>query len=54
MILPIALAVSQAAGVNPLQPALAATLGASMAFMMPISTPPNAIIYSSGTCRSPR
>ena len=48
MILPIAIAVSQAAGVNPLQPALAATLGASMAFMLPISTPPNAIIYSSG------
>ena len=48
MILPIAIAVSEAAGVNPLQPALAATLGASMAFMMPISTPPNAIVYSSG------
>ena len=32
----------------PLQPALGATLGASMGFMMPISTPPNAIVYSSG------
>jgi sodium-dependent dicarboxylate transporter 2/3/5 len=48
MIVPIAIAVSQAAGVDPMQPALAATLGASMGFMMPISTPPNAIIYSSG------
>jgi sodium-dependent dicarboxylate transporter 2/3/5 len=48
MIVPIAIAVSQAAGVDPLIPALAATLGASMGFMMPISTPPNAIIYSSG------
>ena len=48
MIVPIAIAVSQAAGVDPLQPALAATLGASMGFMMPISTPPNAIVYSSG------
>ncbi len=48
MIVPIAIAVSQAAGVSPLQPALGATLGASMGFMMPISTPPNAIIYSSG------
>jgi sodium-dependent dicarboxylate transporter 2/3/5 len=27
---------------------LGATLGASMGFMMPISTPPNAIVYSSG------
>jgi sodium-dependent dicarboxylate transporter 2/3/5 len=44
----VAIAVAQAAGVNPLQPALGATLGASMGFMMPISTPPNAIIYSSG------
>ena len=48
MIVPVAIAVAQAAGVNPLQPALGATLGASMGFMMPISTPPNAIIYSSG------
>ncbi len=48
MIVPVAIAVSQAAGVNPLQPALGATLGASMGFMMPISTPPNAIVYSSG------
>ncbi|HVL67857.1 MAG TPA: DASS family sodium-coupled anion symporter [Vicinamibacterales bacterium] len=48
MIVPIAIAVSQAAGVNPIVPALGATLGASMGFMMPISTPPNAIVYSSG------
>ena len=48
MIVPVAIAVAQAAGVNPLQPALGATLGASMGFMMPISTPPNAIIYASG------
>ena len=48
IIVPIAIAVSQAAGVSPLEPALGATLGASMGFMMPISTPPNAIVYSSG------
>ena len=48
MIVPVAIAVSQAAGISPLEPALGATLGASMGFMMPISTPPNAIIYSSG------
>jgi sodium-dependent dicarboxylate transporter 2/3/5 len=48
MIVPVAVAVAQAAGVSPLQPALAATLGASMGFMMPISTAPNAIVYSSG------
>jgi len=48
MIIPIAIAVAQAAGVSPLEPALGATLGASMGFMMPVSTPPNAIVYSSG------
>jgi solute carrier family 13 (sodium-dependent dicarboxylate transporter), member 2/3/5 len=48
MVVPIAIAVAQAAGIDPIQPALGATLGASMGFMMPISTPPNAIIYSSG------
>jgi sodium-dependent dicarboxylate transporter 2/3/5 len=48
MIVPVAIAVSQAAGVSPLEPALGATIGASMGFMMPISTPPNAIVYSSG------
>jgi di/tricarboxylate transporter len=40
--------VAVAAGVDPMTPALGATLGASMGFMMPISTAPNAIVYSSG------
>lgn len=48
IIVPTAIAVSRAAGVDPLEPALGATLGASLGFMMPISTPPNAIVYSSG------
>jgi sodium-dependent dicarboxylate transporter 2/3/5 len=48
MIVPVAIAVAQAAGIDPTEPALGATLGASMGFMMPISTPPNAIVYSSG------
>ena len=48
MIVPLSIAVAQAAGVRPLEPVLGATLGASMGFMMPISTPPNAIVYSSG------
>ena len=37
-----------AAGVRPIEPVLGATLGASMGFMMPVSTAPNAIVYSSG------
>ena len=48
IIVPTAIAVAVAAGVSPVEPALAATLGANMGFMMPVSTPPNAIVYSSG------
>jgi sodium-dependent dicarboxylate transporter 2/3/5 len=48
MVCPLAIASAQAAGVNPVAPAIASALGASMAFMLPISTPPNAIIYGSG------
>lgn len=48
MLVPVAVAVSMAAGIRPVEPALGATLGASMGFMLPISTPPNAIAYSSG------
>jgi len=48
IIVPMSIAVSTAAGVAPFGPAMGATLGASMGFMMPISTPPNAIVYSSG------
>jgi sodium-dependent dicarboxylate transporter 2/3/5 len=48
MVVPVAIAVARAAGVDPIQPALAACLGASMGFMLPVSTPPNAIVYGSG------
>ncbi len=48
MIVPVAIAVSVAAGVEPLKPALAACLGASMGFLLPVSTGPNAIAYGSG------
>ena len=41
-------ALAQAAGVNPVPPAIGATFGASWGFMLPVSTPPNAIVYGSG------
>jgi solute carrier family 13 (sodium-dependent dicarboxylate transporter), member 2/3/5 len=40
--------VAQNAGIDPLEPALGATLGAGLGFMLPVSTPCNAIVYSSG------
>lgn len=48
MVIPISIAVAQAAGVNPIGPALGACLGASHVFMLPVATPPNAIAYGSG------
>jgi solute carrier family 13 (sodium-dependent dicarboxylate transporter), member 2/3/5 len=48
MVIPVVIGVAQAAGVDPLEPALGATLGAGLGFMLPVSTPCNAIVYSSG------
>jgi sodium-dependent dicarboxylate transporter 2/3/5 len=48
MVVPVVIGVAQAAGIDPLEPALAATLGSGLGFMLPVSTPCNAIVYSSG------
>jgi sodium-dependent dicarboxylate transporter 2/3/5 len=48
MVVPVMIALAQAAGVNPIPPAIGATIGASWGFMLPVSTPPNAIVYGSG------
>jgi sodium-dependent dicarboxylate transporter 2/3/5 len=48
MLVPVVISIAQANEINPVVPALSVCLGASMAFMLPISTPPNAIVYGSG------
>jgi sodium-dependent dicarboxylate transporter 2/3/5 len=51
MILPILASVSVGIGLNPLMLMLTATISASMAFMLPVATPPNTIIFASGRIR---
>ena len=46
--LPIFSAVADGAGMAPMLLLLPTTLGASCAFMMPVATPPNAIVFASG------
>jgi solute carrier family 13 (sodium-dependent dicarboxylate transporter), member 2/3/5 len=48
MVVPVIISLALAAGVNPVPPALGAILGCSWGFMLPVSTPPNAIVYGSG------
>jgi sodium-dependent dicarboxylate transporter 2/3/5 len=51
--LPVALAVARAQGLEFEQLALPLTVGASCAFMLPMATPPNAIVFSSGKVTVP-
>jgi sodium-dependent dicarboxylate transporter 2/3/5 len=46
MILPIAASVSIAIGLNPLLLMITVALSSSMAFMLPVATPPNTIVFS--------
>jgi sodium-dependent dicarboxylate transporter 2/3/5 len=48
MVVPVVIALAKATGGDPLPAALAATFAASLGFMMPVSTPCNAIVYGSG------
>jgi sodium-dependent dicarboxylate transporter 2/3/5 len=48
MVVPVVISLCQARGLDPTMPALAACFGASLGFMLPISTPPNAIVYGTG------
>jgi sodium-dependent dicarboxylate transporter 2/3/5 len=48
MLVPVVISVCAAAGLSPVAPAIGTCLGASLAFMLPISTPSNAIAYGTG------
>ncbi len=49
--IPVVIAIASGIGLNPLVATIPVTMAASCAFMMPISTPPNAIVFSSGKIR---
>lgn len=48
MVGPLAIGAAVAAGYNPVPVAVGVALSASLGFMLPVSTPPNAIVYASG------
>jgi sodium-dependent dicarboxylate transporter 2/3/5 len=51
---PVLAAMSPVLGMNPYVLIIACTLGASSAYMMPVGTPPNAIVFGTGLLRLPQ
>ena len=48
ILLPVVLELAKTLGINPLQLAIPVTLAASCAFMLPMATPPNALVFAGG------
>ncbi|MCI0708254.1 MAG: DASS family sodium-coupled anion symporter [Ignavibacteriae bacterium] len=51
MMVPIVISIAVSTGENPVTLAVAAAVAASLAFMLPVATPPNALVYSTGYIR---
>jgi sodium-dependent dicarboxylate transporter 2/3/5 len=54
MAMPVVAGAALGLGVEPLLPMAAAALASSMAFMLPVSTPPNAMVFASGYVSIPQ
>jgi sodium-dependent dicarboxylate transporter 2/3/5 len=48
LLVPVVIAAAQEAGFDPIPPALGAGIACSCAFVFPVSTPPNAIVFGTG------
>lgn len=53
MLLPVIVPLAVRSGADPVPIVLVATFAASFAFMLPVSTPPNAVVYGTGMVRLP-
>jgi sodium-dependent dicarboxylate transporter 2/3/5 len=53
MLLPVVIPLAIHTSVDPVPVAATAAIAASFAFMLPVSTPPNAIVYGTGRVRLP-
>ncbi len=51
MMVPILISVAERVGIDPAALAIAAALAASLAFILPVATPPNALVYATGYIR---
>jgi sodium-dependent dicarboxylate transporter 2/3/5 len=48
LLIPVVIATAGQVGFDPVAPAVAAALATSCAFVFPVSTPPNAIVFGTG------
>lgn len=48
MMIPIIISIAMGTGANPVLLSVGAAVAASMAFMLPVATPPNALVYGTG------
>ena len=46
--IPVVIAIARQQGLDPVAPAVGASLGASFGFALPVSTAPNALAYGTG------
>ena len=49
--IPVVIGIANGLNINPFYLTVSVTMASSCAFMMPISTPPNAVVFSSGYIR---